>query len=328
MAATRLVAAHEALVLRVARRYFAVLAAGDELQFRRSDLEATERQLARAEREYEVGRASVIDAIEARARRDLAEAARIDAADALEDARGALVETVGLGRADGPDAAEPAFELVGLGPGGALPAPEPAGEAAWVGLALERNASLAAARGELVAAETLVDERRAARLPTLAVGASAVAIDSDGAIPATETGTLSLTGTLPLLSGGRVTGEIALAGAEARAAGQRLARTRREAVRATREAYREVVSSIARVRALEQALASTREAARATEAGFRAGVRTSVEVLESQRDRFRAEADLARARYDYLVGSLELERLGGALEAEDVRAVGDRLGAR
>ena len=330
VAATRLVAAYEDLVVRVARAYFAVLLSGAELEFRSSDLDAIRRQLRRAEREYAVGTVSITDVVEARARRDLAEARLIEAEDARADARQALVAIVGLDGAGEPLVGEPAagdgaFELAPLDAGLDPSPPVPADAEAWVALALENNATLIAARGALSAADTLVDARRAERLPTLVFGASAVAIDSDGPIPATETGILSLTGTLPVLSGGRVTGRIALASSDARAAGQRLADARRTTVRGARDAYREVLSSVARVRAFEQALESTRRAAEATEAGFRAGIRTSVQVLESLRDRFAAEADLAGARYDYLVGSLELARIAGSLEASDVRAVNDRL---
>ena len=82
------------------------------------------------------------------------------------------------------------------------------------------------------------------------------------------------------------------------------------------------------MRALRQALASTRQASRATEAGFQAGTRTSVEVLESLRDLFSAQAEYASARYDYIVGTLQLEQTAGTLDSEDVRRVGGWLEGR
>ncbi len=336
VAATRLVAAHETLVLRVARRYFAVLRAQAELQFRRSDLDATRRQLNRAEREYAVGTVSITDVVEARAGRDLAQAQLIGARDALADARDAFAVIVGTGAAtftdaEGVGAVDPdaaGVELAGLGPAFGLVAPQPADARTWVELALEGNAQLIAARGTAEAADVLVGQQRARRLPIVTLGANVVSIDSDGPIPDIEIGTLALTGTVPLLSGGRVTGLIARASADARAATQNLVEVRRETVRGTREAYRAVLSSIARASAFEQALESTTRAAEATEAGFRAGIRTSADVLRALRDQFRAEADLAGARYDYIVGSLELQRRAGALGAGDVRAVNAWLAGR
>ncbi len=196
-------------------------------------------------------------------------------------------------------------------------------------LAEELNLELVAARQNLAASEAFVGAQRATRLPTFAAGASVATVDSDDATGRDgNTGSLSITGTLPLLSGGRVTAQIAQARAQARLVAEQAVDARRRVTRGTRNAYRGVLAAIAQVEALEQALASTREAARATEAGFEAGTRTSVEVLESQRDTFRARADYATARYDYLVGTLELQRTAGTLEADDVRVVEARLRSR
>ena len=321
VAETALLAAHEDLVVRLAQAYFDVLRSASELEFRASDLDAIRRQLQQSERRYEVGDIAITDVVEARARRDLAEAAEIDARNRVEDAREALAEITGLDPA--------ALELAGLGADFELLAPDPADVDAWVALAEDSNLDLAAARAELEATEASVAVQRAQRLPTLSVGASVASLSSDdGPRPDGETGSVSLTGRLPLLSGGLVTAQIAQARAQARLAEERVVEARRRVTRGTRNAYRAVVAAIARVRALEQALASTRQAARATEAGFEAGTRTSVEVLESLRDTFRARSDYASARYDYIVGTLQLERAAGTLEAEDVARVGAWLEGR
>ena len=321
VAETALLAAHEDLVVRLAQAYFDVLRSASELEFRASDLDAIRRQLQQSERRYEVGDIAITDVVEARARRDLAEAAEIDARNRVEDAREALAEITGLDPA--------ALELAGLDADFELLAPDPADVDAWVALAEEFNLDLAAARGELEATEASVAVQRAQRLPTLSVGASVASLSSDdGPRPDGETGSVSLTGRLPLLSGGLVTAQVAQARAQARLAEERVVEARRRVTRGTRNAYRAVVAAIARVRALEQALASTRQAARATEAGFEAGTRTSVEVLESLRDTFRARSDYASARYDYILGTLQLEQSAGTLEAEDVARVGAWLEGR
>ena len=314
VAETELLAAHEQLVVRVAQAYFDVLRSASELEFRESDLDAIRRQLQQSERRYEVGDIAITDVVEARARRDLAEAAEIDARNAVSDAREALAEITGLdpGRVD----------LARLGEDFELVRPDPADVDAWVEFARGNNLELAAARGRREAADALVGVQRAGRLPTVSVGASVASVDSDDGPREGETGSVALTGSLPLLSGGRVTAQIAQAQAQARLAGEQVTDAERRVTRTARNAYRGVLAAIARVQALRQALASTRQAARATEAGFQAGTRTSVEVLESLRDTFRARADYASARYDYILGTLQLEQAAGTLEAEDVRRIG------
>ncbi len=70
-----------------------------------------------------------------------------------------------------------------------------------------------------------------------------------------------------------------------------------------------------------QALESTQKAAEATEAGFRAGTRTSVEVLQALRDTFSARSDYAGARYDYIINSLNLKAAAGTLAEDDIYSI-------
>ena len=101
---------------------------------------------------------------------------------------------------------------------------------------------------------------------------------------------------------------------------------RRRAQRETRDAYLGVDSGISRVQALEQAVRSSETAAEAIEAGFQVGTRTSVDVLDAQRDLFRARRDLSEARYGYLLDVLRLKRAAGTLSEEDLRVVSAWLG--
>ena len=62
------------------------------------------------------------------------------------------------------------------------------------------------------------------------------------------------------------------------------------------------------------------------EAGFQVGTRTSVDVLDAQRELFRARRDLAEARYSYILDMLRLKRAAGTLSEADVRQVSGWLG--
>ena len=50
-------------------------------------------------------------------------------------------------------------------------------------------------------------------------------------------------------------------------------------------------------------------------------MRINIDVLNSQSQLFQTKRDLARARYDVLVGSLRLRQANGTLKPEDLQAV-------
>ena len=54
---------------------------------------------------------------------------------------------------------------------------------------------------------------------------------------------------------------------------------------------------------------------------FEVGTRTSVEVLNAERDLFRARRDVLAARYRYILDVLRLKRAAGTLAEADVTRV-------
>jgi len=163
---------------------------------------------------------------------------------------------------------------------------------------------------------------RAGRFPTLDLVALAASATTEqlGSRDRDVTD-ISLQLRVPIYTGGRVSAQISQAKAQTRASEQLLLAQERTTMQQTRDAYRGVQASISRVRALRQALASTQKSAEATEAGFRAGTRTSVEVLQALRDTFRAQSDYAGARYDYIINTLNLRAASGILAEDDLFAI-------
>ena len=66
---------------------------------------------------------------------------------------------------------------------------------------------------------------------------------------------------------------------------------------------------------------STQAALGAIESGFQAGTRTSVDVLNAQRDLFRAKRDFSESRYDYILDILRLKQAAGVLGEDDLTEV-------
>ena len=100
---------------------------------------------------------------------------------------------------------------------------------------------------------------------------------------------------------------------------------RRTVSQSTRQAYFAVQSGLAQVKALEAAESSSRLALEATQVGYRVGVRVNLDVLNAQTQLFQTRRDLAKARYDVLLGGLRLRLASGQLRVEDLGAVSGLL---
>ena len=310
-------AARQDLAVRVAERYFGVLEAEDELGFAQATLEAFEQQLAQSRQRFEVGLIAITDVEEAKAGFDLSRAQLIAAQNALDIAKEALRETTGAYQ----ERLAPLRETH-------LVMPEPADIDQWTAIALERNLRLVAAKHDTETARREIERIQAGHSPTLdAVGSIGLNdSESGGLLGETRRADVGLRLSLPLYSGGSILSRTR----ESRHRYQRsldvLERERRRAQRETRDAYLGVDSGISRVQALEQAVRSSLTAAEAIDAGFQVGTRTSVDVLDAQRDLFRARRDLSEARYRYVLDVLRLKRAAGTLSEEDLRIVSIWLG--
>jgi outer membrane protein len=51
------------------------------------------------------------------------------------------------------------------------------------------------------------------------------------------------------------------------------------------------------------------------------GVRINIDVLNSQSQLYQTKRDLAKARYDVLLGSLKLRQANGTLNSDDLQGV-------
>ena len=309
-------AARQDLMVRVAERYFGVLEAEDEIGFARATLEAFEQQLAQSRQRFEVGLIPITDVEEAKAGFDLSKAQLIAAENALDIAREALRETTGAYQ----EMLAPLTEMP-------LVTPKPEDIDEWTEIALDRNPRLLAARHDTETARREIRRIQAGHSPVLdAVGS--IGLNDSGSSPTGETRrtNVGLRLSFPLYRGGSILSRTR----ESRHRYQRtldvLERERRRAQRETRGAYLGVESGISRVRALEQAVRSSQAAAEAIEAGFQVGTRTSVDVLDAQRDLFRARRDLSEARYGYVLDVLRLKRAAGTLSEDDLQLIAIWLG--
>lgn len=324
-------AAEQDLMVRVSTAYFDVLAAEDTLAAEQAAKEAIGRQLEQAQKRFEVGLIAITDVQEAQAAYDDAVATEITAKRSLANQREVLREITG----------QYTTELAG--PGEQLPLldPVPADENQWVEIALQQNPALMSAD---IGAEITRDDVAVARTghyPTVDLVAGRNSVDTTGS---QATGIAGLGGTgalgapqptdfettqdsigvqfsLPIFSGGTTSSQVREAVYRHRAAKERLERVARETERSARDSYLGVISEVARVKALRQALESAQTALKATEAGYEVGTRTTVDVLDARRALFLAQTNYARSRYDYIINVLALKQAAGILSMDDLSEV-------
>jgi len=302
----------QTLILRVATAYFNVLRAKASEEFSQSELQAISRQKEQAERRFDVGLVPITDVRSAQAQYDLAVAQEIAASNALSTAQEALLRISGVN----------SNTLATLAEDLPLTPPEPADIDEWVSIATEQNLELVIARLAAESSSTQIDIERSNKRPTLSlVGSAAKTTSEQLGRGDADRAEISLQLRLPILTGGRVGALVAQARAQAQSSAENLVAQERATTQQTRDGYRGVQASISRANALKQALVSTQKSAEAAEAGFRAGTRTSVEVLQALRDTYRARSDYAGARYDYIINSLNLKAASGTLTEEDIFAI-------
>lgn len=302
----------QALIVRVARAYFDILAAQDNLTFVQAQNAAIDRQLDQAKQRFDVGLIAITAVHEAQAVSDQARADLILAENELDNTREGLREILASDVAR----ISPLVAAIPLEP------PTPADIGHWGEIALENNLGILAARQGLEMARKEIEVQRAARSPQVDLVGSHTYSRSDGDYDSDAHDTrIGLQLSMPLWLGGSVplsTDQSRLRFEQAREA---LEQQRRSVARQVRDAYRGVLSGISTVRALEAGVVSAQSALEATKAGFEVGTRTMVDVLNAERDLYSVKSKHAAARYQYVVAGLQLRQAAGTLGPQDLAKV-------
>ena len=132
--------------------------------------------------------------------------------------------------------------------------------------------------------------------------------------------------TIPITDGGATDARVSEAIAIKNKGRAELETASRQAGIDARQAYGGVVSGLAEVDALNTSIIAAERAVKGTRrAGYRAGLRINLDVLNAEQLLFAARRDLAKARYDTLMQGLKLKAAAGKLTESDVRMVNQML---
>ena len=308
------------LMVRLFDTYAAVLYAQEQVALAQSQLDTLSQQQRVNQRLLSGGEGTRTELLETVAKQQLAQAQWIEAHDLLAHQRRQLSSLTGLPPEEVPPLAEPV-------------APANAPERTldeWLAIAQTHNPLLHSLRLQLQA--TGEDLRRAdsghrPRLDLVASSGRSTADTVSTYRQSQQANTLGIQLNLPIYAGGAVSAvsRQALARQE-RAQAELDARTADVRVEVERQ-HRLQLSSAQRIRALEQAVASSQLLVEATQKSVTGGVRTNLDVLNARDQLVQARRDLTQARLAHLQAGLRLRLAAGVLGEDDLRATAGRFAA-
>jgi outer membrane protein len=306
------------LILRVTQAYFDVLIAQDQIDLITAQKATISSQREQAQANFDVGNATITDVNESQARYDLIVAQEIAAVNAFQVAKravqaitGEIPEKLATVRADLKT----------------NPIDQPM--ETWLDVTKQNNLSIQIQQDNLKLAEQDIELQRAGHYPTLDAVASYTDNYANGNPTGTgsqlKSGVIGLQLQVPLYLGGAVNSRVRQAVWNKEKALEDVEIARRQTELETQRAYLNLSTSIAQVKALEQALISSQSQVDSTKLGYEVGVRTSVDVLNAQQQLFSAKRDLLQARYNYLVNIIRLKAASGIVAEPDLADINQQL---
>ena len=317
-------AAEQELLVRVTQTYFDVLSSQDSLEFVKAQKKAVAEQLASAKRNFEVGTATITGVRDAQARYDLTYAQEIAAENDLR------IKTLALGLAVG----RTDIKAKPLRDNSKLIDPPKDPMDTWVSQSEAMSPTVRQAQLALEVAKLEVDKAIAGHLPTLdgqIVYGGVRNLSGSSTSPTSGVSnhvlnpSASLTLSVPLFAGLTTQYRIRETKALEDKAVSDLDNAKRTVAQTTRTAYLGLIAGLSQVKAYEAAEASTQSALDANKLGYSVGVNINIDVLNSQSQLYQTKRDLAKARYDVLVGNLKLRQAAGTLTPQDLQDINQLL---
>jgi outer membrane protein len=218
-----------------------------------------------------------------------------------------------------------------------LATPAPNDEQEWVNMALDQNTQLLSTRLASDIARENVRVAFGGHLPTINLVGTFGRSNDDGDAtirgagrfdPFPSDGTTKTYGVqvqVPIFSGGLTQSRVREQQYRWIAAKEAVTATSRATERAARDAYLGVISEMARVEALKQAVESSETSLKATEAGYEVGTRTSVDVLDQRRQLVANQTTYLNSRYTYLTNVVNLQLAAGTLDENTLETLNKLL---
>ena len=310
-----LMQAKQALILRVVKSYVAVLLANDTLRLTQAEKTAYATQLEQVQKRFQVGDAQLTMVYTAKAAYDQSLAASITAQNALRNSQESLRQlTTKTYSKLAPFKHEIPWVI-----------PQPASMAVWVTRATQHNLSLALSRYQRQLAEQAIKLKAAGHLPTLSLVGSYGRDTSQIASADQNHSTIGLQLAVPIFAGGSTVSATRQAQYEFQKANANFDDQYRQVIVETRQTYNNILADISKLQAEQQAIQSARLSLSSTEASFKAGTQTIVEVLLAEQAFYQAQRNAAQDQYQYVLDTLILKQKAGSLQVADIQQLNQWL---
>lgn len=310
----------QTLILRTTQAYFDVLIAQDKIDLIDAQKTAISSQLEQAKANFEVGTVTITDVNEAQARYDLTVAQEIAAVNEYQIAKHLLQAITGQFP---PKLASVKADIKTNNLAQSMDS--------WLEVAAQNNLTIQIQEDIAKFSEQEIERSKAGHLPTLDAVASYTDSYANGSASAFSTGNELKTGAIglqlqiPLYQGGATSSLVRQAALNKQKAQDDVEIARRQTELDTQRAYLNLSTTIAQVKALDQALISSQSQLDSTKLGYEVGVRTTVDVLNAQQQLFSAKRDLLQARYNYLVNIIRLKAASGVVAEADLLDINQQL---
>jgi outer membrane protein len=314
-------AEEQQLILRVSKAYFDVLLAEDTLASVRKQRTAVAKALEVAKGRFAEGDVAIIDTHEAQARDDALVSQELEADSNLQLALAALADLTG---ATDQALARPAEQVSFLN--------LDAGQLSdWLALAQNNSPYLHMQQIQQGIAHDEIDKHRSSTSPIVNLVAQAGGEELRGFAGGNQSDLsnhsfgLGVQVTIPLFTGGMRNAKYEEAVALEEQAKDESEAMRLRAGQQARAAWLGVTVGKSKIRAMEQAVVSSKVKLDATELGKEAGDRTTLDILNAEQEYYTTRTALFRERYQMLLSYLNLAAVAGSLDGKRLSEVNSLL---
>ncbi|MCF6765951.1 TolC family outer membrane protein [Thiotrichales bacterium 19S3-7] len=310
--------ARQTLILDVASAYFNILQAEDNLEYNQASQQWNAELLKQTQQKYDVGLAAITDVQSTKANYEQSVADTVQAKNDLENSYEALAQITGT----------MIENVTPLKENFPFAKPEPTDIQKWVDTAMQKNLTIISNQFLTEVSKEGIDIAWANFLPSVTGSATASRSDSYQTNPdeATNTASLSATGTLNLLNGGSDYATLKQSKYALKSSEYTLQQSQRDTKSLLRQAYLTVISDISQVSAYGQAVIANESSLKAMRAQYNVGTSTIVDLLNQQQLLLQAQQEYAQAKYAYINDILTLKQQAGTLAPQDLYSINQWLG--
>jgi outer membrane protein/protease secretion system outer membrane protein len=302
-------AERQALGVRVAQAYYNLLLAQSREQLIAVQQNSLGTRLDAAQRAFAAGTGIRTDIDELRAQLDLLNAQALGVRQAIANARTDLEVLVGV----------PFVRIAPIVAGQLSPSRLQPGELRdWSDRAMAQSAEVRAREAQLLAAEAALRASQADHLPTLDLVAQLSRSSSDNSFfvnSVTQNKAIGVQLNVPIYQGGYLRSRDRQAAANVEEARAQLERVRNGIRVEVLKAHSAVREGLERIAALEKAVASAGQVVLASQQSFKAGLRTTLDIVAAEQREAQARLDLSEAQLSLLAAWAKLKSYVGEVES-------------